>query len=215
VLLRITGAEGGAAAIMRILMEQQVLAAWVSAGAAIVQAVGAIGAILVAVKLARDSERRAIEAEQASAAREREADRAAVARAEAADRAAEQRVARSLLDQRSGMIDSIITLACELLEEVDEACAAAAKYEDHGGTVSGTHSPKQTPALEKLIPTWKLDAKDAGLVKAISRFERAIQPWSTPPGGYPGPGYAALFRDKRDEIDASIKEIEACKLTPR
>lgn len=192
-------------------LDQQVLAAWVSAGAAVVQAGGAIAAIVVAVKLARDSERRAIEAEQASAEREMAAEQAAVARAEAADRAAEARITRSLQDQRNGMIESLVALSRELLEEVDLECTKATEQFDRpnfGGTVSGGHAPSHTESLNALIPEWKLAAKDPGLVKAISRLERAIQPWRTPAGGnFSGPAYAAMFRAKRDEIGAAIEEI--------
>ncbi|WP_424140718.1 hypothetical protein [Roseomonas chloroacetimidivorans] len=43
---------------------QQLWAAWVSAGAAVLQAIGAFLAIFYSIKLARDSERRAAEAER-------------------------------------------------------------------------------------------------------------------------------------------------------
>ena len=42
----------------------QLWAAWISAGAAVLQAVGAFLAIFYAIKLARDAERRAAEAER-------------------------------------------------------------------------------------------------------------------------------------------------------
>jgi hypothetical protein len=46
----------------------QLWAAWISAGAAVVQAVGAFLTIFYAIKLARDAERRAAEAERKLAA---------------------------------------------------------------------------------------------------------------------------------------------------
>lgn len=191
-------------------MDQQVLAAWVSAAAAVVQAAGAIAAIVVAIKLARDSERRAIEADKASAARELAADQAAAERAEAADRAAEERVANSLRRQRTGMIETIVTLAREILDEVDAELVKADEQfsrPDFVGSVSGGHAPKETAALTALMPDWKLAARDAGLVREISRLERAIQPWKTASGGVSGPAYVSMFREKRDEIEAVIAEI--------
>lgn len=191
--------------------DQQVLAAWVSAAAAVVQAVGAVAAIIVAIKLARDSERRAIEADRAAAEREIAADHAATARAEAADRAAEERIARSLRQQRKGMVDTISTLARELLEDVDKEAAHAVGHfgrPEFVGMVSGGHSPKQTPALATLIPEWKLNAQDANLVKAINRLERAIQPWTTE-SGVTGSAYASMFEARREEIAAAIGEIES------
>jgi hypothetical protein len=195
--------------------DQQVMAAWVSAAAAVVQAIGAVAAIVVAIKLARDSERRAIEADRASAAREVAADRAATARAEAADRAAEERIARSFRQQRKGMVDTISTLATELLEDVAKDAANAADQfggPSFLGNVSGGYSPKQAPALAALIPEWKLNAQDAGLAKAITRLERAIQPWKTEMGGMTGPAYVSMFHAQRDEIQAAIVEIESFAL---
>ncbi len=110
------------------------------------------------------------------------------------------------------MIDSIVTLARELLDEVDVESAKATDQFDSAsfiGTVSGGHAPKHTAALNELMPEWKLAARDAGLVKAIGRLERAIQPWKTPPGGnVSGPSYAAMFRGKRDEIETAINEVD-------
>ncbi|WP_140882559.1 hypothetical protein [Muricoccus nepalensis] len=56
------------------LAYQQLVAAWVSAGAAVVQAIGAVAAIISAVHLARSAERRASEVQLNSLKREREAE---------------------------------------------------------------------------------------------------------------------------------------------
>lgn len=191
---------------------QQIAAAWISAGAAVVQAAGAIAAIIVAVKLARDSERRAAAAEKAAADREIAAEKAAAARAEAADRAAEDRVAHALRSQRAEFIDTIAILARELLEDVDQEYEKAKNQfgsESFVGYVSGGHTPKRGPAIMELIPEWKLGARNGDLVRAISRFEQGIQGWKTPSGGIEGPSYVSLFKSKRDEIEAAIVAIES------
>lgn len=72
-------------------MTQEELTAWISAGAAIVQAIGAIAAIWFSISLARASERRSIEAERASVAREVAAEAASITRADAAERRSEAR----------------------------------------------------------------------------------------------------------------------------
>lgn len=196
-------------------MDQQVLAAWVSAAAAAIQAIGAIAAIVVAIRLARDSEHRAIEADRASVERELAAEQKAVERADAADRAAEQRVARALEQSRSNMIATIVALSREVLEETNTALIAAEGQfggSAFGGTVSGGFEAKQAKNVKELIPQWKINAHDVDLVKAISRLERAIKPWQTPNGGVTGSAYVSMFRANRDEIRAAMGEIEELDL---
>jgi len=189
--------------------DQQLLAAWVSAAAAVVQAVGAVAAIVVAIRLARDSERRSIEAERAAAEREQAADRAAAARAEAADRAAEERIARALHERKSELIASISILSRELLDEANQALERAKKqFGSSVGSITGGHTLKQMPSIMELIPEWKLAAGDARLAKSISQFEKAIQPWSTVSGGEPAAQYIAKHQSQRDRIEEAILKIE-------
>ena len=78
--------------VQQQMAQQQVMAAWVSAGAAVVQAAGAVAAIWFTGKLARESAKREETARLASEARERLADEAAERRAREADQAADRRV---------------------------------------------------------------------------------------------------------------------------
>jgi hypothetical protein len=72
-------------------MTQEEVAAWVSAGAAVAQAVGAIAAIWASFRIATRAEQRSADAVRQAAERERAAEAASVARAEAAERRAEER----------------------------------------------------------------------------------------------------------------------------
>lgn len=104
------------------LQEQQVRAAWISAGAAVAQAIGAVVAIVATVILARQSaqreraadgraEERAIRADQAAESRAIAADRAARDREVQADRLAEARARTELARQQNAPLDVVVTLA--------------------------------------------------------------------------------------------------------
>lgn len=78
---------------------QQLLTAWIQAAAAVAQAVGAIAAILISVKLAKDAAAREIAAEHAATLRADRAEVEARMRAEAAEAAALAREEAAALDE--------------------------------------------------------------------------------------------------------------------
>jgi len=109
------------------------------------------------------------------------------------------------------MVETIVTLAREVLEEADQKVGMAEKQyggPEFRGVVSGGYTSKQARALAQLIPDWKLAARDAALLKAISRLERAIKPWDTPSGGLSGSSYVSTFKAHNAEIRAAIEEID-------
>lgn len=141
------------------LVQQQLITAWVSAGAAVIQAIGAIAAIWVSVQLARSSAKRAAEAERAALEREAAAERRAEERAAAADAAADARIARALASEQDQLVDAIIALGTELFDEVDLALEKAkVRFEGKRVTVSGGHAPELVSKLDELFPEWKPDS---------------------------------------------------------
>ena len=90
------------------LASQQLLTAWVSAGASVVQAVGAVGAIIAAVVLARSSEQRASNAEAKADRRALDAERESVRRAEAAERRADERALAAEIKEWDRVVEPIL-----------------------------------------------------------------------------------------------------------
>lgn len=201
----VAGAIGGT--LIRVVPLRPPDPSWVSAAAAVVQAAGAIGAIWVSIGLARDSERRSIRAEEASAERERQAEAAAAARADAADRAAEERIKRAERRQESDLVVTVVTLAREALDVIDEQIAheTAAWGQSPNHLVFATQHNAHMAGLHQMIGDWKLQAKNAGLISAMSELER----WTRPTGeiSRPASEYVASWVKKRDRIAKAIAQI--------
>ena len=98
---------------MADLAHQQLVTAWIQAGAAIVQAAGAIGAIAVSIQLARSSGKRERRAEESAARRADEADRRAAERIQAADRAAIRRDDVERVVRHNSIVDRLSARAMQ------------------------------------------------------------------------------------------------------
>lgn len=158
------------------LAAQQLWAAWVAAGAACVQAIGAVGAIAISVKLARDSARREVEAQSRSEEREAAAEAASIARERAADEAATNRLREQSTDERRAFIIPILGAAekarLALLKEAEKYRAADQPPHRMHGPLGNT----ETHLLYTLIKEVKFGAKAAFIAIELRNLESLLDP---------------------------------------
>jgi hypothetical protein len=186
---------------------QQVLAAWISSGAAVVQAVGAIGAIIVSIQLARSSARREREADEAAARRMAEADRAAVERAAEADRAAEARIKRAKDDAHNDLIERITSLGVLATEECQSQVEQSARdYAINTGTVMGGFSARRLHELRERLPALKQETADVRLLEAISDLQDVIQVHQVQ--GQGGPAYVEALKAELTRIYDALHVVD-------
>jgi len=173
------------------LAQQQTFAAFVSAGAAVVQAIGVVAAIIASIVLARQSANREDAARMAAAERERQADEAAERRARAADEAAERRSAQAIAAQLEAHTtasqaahENLVTRALELtgkglilldaqIADWDSKASAGVQTNWGGGNFSSTQFNDIREALALLRDE---ALADTDLNLAISQFLRASDP---------------------------------------
>ena len=186
---------------------QQILAAWISAGAAVVQAIGAVAAIIVSIQLARSSARREREADAAATRRMADADRAAAERAADADRAAEARIQRAKDDAHNNLIERITSLGVLATEECQgQVAQAALDYAVNTGMVSGGLSARRLHELRERLPTLKHETADVELLEAISDLQDVVQVSQVT--GHGGPAYVEALKGELDRIYVALHAVD-------
>lgn len=155
---------------------QQVYAAWVSAGAAIVQAIGAVAAIIVSIQLAQSSARREREADEAATRRLEAADAAQVRRDAEADRAAEARSERAKVEVHNALIDRVTSLGFLAADQCrSEVIAAKARFTGTGDNViGGAFDTSRVRELRDALPQIKLSTTSVDLLEALSILQDQI-----------------------------------------
>lgn len=189
---------------------QQILAAWVSAGAAIVQAVGAIAAIIVAIQLARSSAKREREADVAATRRLEAADRAQIERDERAEQAQETRLQRAKNDVHNAIIQRVTSLgflaADECQSEVD---SARSFFSENTASVIGGFASTRLAELRESLPRIKEETGDIELLEALSDLQDRVRPISTK--GATGPEYIAALQTELSNIFGCIGAVESLR----
>lgn len=159
---------------------------WIQAGSAVVQALGALGAIWFSVKIARDADARAREAERKAELRAVADEKASIERAEKAERIAEEREKIAAKDQQKALVAplamALLHLKARILREAlsyeadytqvppkkNQRIMRAVKGPDTQDTINlalGIASKAQTPQLAELalrIKKFVLDMQDVG-----------------------------------------------------
>lgn len=143
----------------------------ISAGAAVVQAVGAVAAIIYSVRIASSAERRAAEAEAAS-----------TARAEAAERRAEERFEQQqkrLVDTEvNRTVDVVGSLTNELLIELENYLSHL-RHQPDPTKIRSDFPPSAESILGELqmvIQASHLRSPDPDLTRALSVLADNIKP---------------------------------------
>lgn len=190
---------------------QQVYAAWVSAGAAIVQAIGAVAAIVVSIQLARSSARREREADAAATRRLEAADLAQRERDAAADRAVEARIERGKVEAHNTLIDRVTSLgllaADQCRSEVDDARAKLTGSGDN--IIGGAFKSARVQELHEALPQIKHATTDVELLEALSALQDQILPEKFNVIG--GVNYVAAVEAKLQRIYSALEAIEALR----
>ncbi|MGI4797503.1 MAG: hypothetical protein ACRYG8_26340 [Janthinobacterium lividum] len=193
------------------LAMQQVWAAWVSAVAACIQAFGAITAIAISIKLARDAASREIEAAQRSEAREIAAEAASVARSEAAEAAALKRTEDALAAERETLLIPIIASAEKAKSSLrDEALSI--RQAQSGIRYIGPFTSSETNSLFSLIEEIKPRIKETRLLYAVMKLEKLINPALAPNGTHEASALVAEKENLASQIETCILEIEGCRM---
>lgn len=178
---------------------QQVLAAWISAGAAAVQAIGAIAAIIISIQLARSSARR-----------EQEAEAAASRRMEAADQAAEARIQQAKNEAHNNTVQRITSLGVLAVEACEEQIAqATSAYAANTGMVSGSLHNRRLAQLRDRLPELKKEAVDVELLEAISDLEDLVA--FEPVRGEGGAAYVAALRADLDRLYNALHQVDSLR----
>jgi hypothetical protein len=141
------------------LASQQLLTAWVSAGASVVQALGAVAAIIAAVVLARSSERRASDAEAKADRRALDAERDSVRRAEAAELRADERMNADRLREWDVVVEPVLV---QLRATVSYLRAEIARQEQQLQLPSGRSMTFYGPGAEVAQSLKKLASEAIG-----------------------------------------------------
>ena len=155
-----------------------VWAAVVSAGAAVVQAVGAVVAIVYSGKLAREGAAREIAASEASRIREEEADRRAAERVARADQAAEERRSEDARVRHDEPIRIALGLAEAALTDLRSSRASFAKLNNSGNHVIYPTSEQTNAQLLHAQSAALVErCTDADSASAISRVAVVLRPF--------------------------------------
>lgn len=190
---------------------QQVLAAWIAAGAAVVQAVGAIAAIIVSIHLARSSTRREREAEAAATRRIEAADQAQRERDAAADRAVEARIMREKTEAHNGLIERVTSLALlaadQCRTELNQNRSRCSGTE--GRLIGEAFTSSRLTELRDALPHIKNATGDVELLEAISALQDQITPEKIEVVG--GSNYVAALEAKLERMFDAMAEIEALR----
>jgi hypothetical protein len=181
--------------------------AWISAVAAVVQAVGAVAAIWYSGKLARDAAAREIAADAAATRRMKEADEAAAKRAEAAERAAEER-ARALKNEAyNDLIERVTSLGILAADDCNaQIQVEKGYYLKNTASVTGSFVNRHIAELRDRLPLLKAETVDVELMEAIAELQEAIEPRSF--RGNTGAAYLEIMRSEVDKIYNCLNAIE-------
>ena len=197
--------------------QQQVWAAWVSAGAAVAQALGVGLTIFWTVKLARDSDRRERAAAAAALAREEAADAAAtaraeraeqtfLARAEAAEREAEQKAQDAERDAYNRPINHVLQVAFRAAQDLADQAKQYAESESRSMIAGGFDSEALQDlrrAIERVMPT----VTDARVTLGLEDLLRAAQRRPSP-GAVPPAAFAEHLRSHWERLTDSMEMLE-------
>ena len=151
------------------LAQQQLFTAWLSAGAAAVQAIGAVVAIFWSIKIARDA-----------ANREREAEAASVARAESAERIAAEREQKAAIAAFNGPLDAILGLLQPAVRDVDEEVARIhSSFADTQGHIRGGLDVPSLVKVRHAVARAEQQMSDPDVLLGLSELAGLLEPWTT------------------------------------
>jgi len=194
------------------LADQQLWTAWISAGAAAVQAIGAVAAILASIVLARSSEKRAAKAERDAIAREADAEAASIRRARAAEDRAEMRERERTAHTKNTVIDIAIAMAEITLKELQEAIDNLRPAATAGGMYGGGFRGARAPEARARVLGLASQSTDPGVTSTLVDLAQAMETWGSPSINMPGPEYLAVHEDQATRIRAHVDQLRQLKL---
>lgn len=195
-------------------MTSELRAAWITAGAAVVQAAGSIVAIIVAFWVARSGEKRAAKVERDALAREEAARAASAAREEAAQKAAEDRVRRTEADYHNAIIDAADNLLQSALDDLRvqiTRCKTDPRLARQ--TQVGKFENVHIRDLKKAIPELKSKGRDMKIMGALLKLDTDINRIiSSSNFTAPGPEAAKMLEKTEIQFVAVLLELEALRI---
>lgn len=197
------------------LGQQQVWAAWVSAAAAVAQAIGTVAAIVWSVRIAEQAARRERKAEAASVAREKAAEAASEARAERAEHAAAEREALVERDRFNRPIDIVAKVGAVVLSDFDAfivASRAAVSSEPLSWRMGGFTAPSLEDlgrAVDRALAT----VTDPDLLLALEDLARDAKATSVTSSSVQGEAYLRNLESRRAILAGSLADVERLRRT--
>lgn len=182
------------------LGQQQLAAAWVTAGAAIVQAMGALGAIFMSLKIAGDA-----------ATRERESEQASIARAEQAEAVAAARIAEAEREAFNRAIDPIFPLVPPVMAELERLIETEAeKARTATGQIWAGFSSAQQAELSDMIERARAAIVDPATSKALANL--AIASAAKDEGyGVSWDEYVRLLRSYHEQLGNAVEQLRSLR----
>ena len=151
---------------------------WLSAYAAVGQAIMSVAAILASVRIAHKADQRAAAAEIKSLQREREAENAAVARAEAAERRAEERIRQTENARWNNIIRQAVSFAKPAHDDLVRVVRESAQLASDGDPsfIHGGWSYHEAEDARKVIARLREQAEDPELAIALKDLSDQLSP---------------------------------------
>ena len=195
-------------------IDPQLTAAVVSAGAAVVQAVGAVGAIIAAVVLASQANERARKSEEESVRRAEAAEAAAASRAEKAELAADYRIERAARVAEDRLIDRVCLLGSIAVANITADLANnRARWGEYRGTVFGGFEPGLLSEVTDAIDPARAEARSAPLILNLNFLRDVLS--RNHIAGVTGPDYLEWQANYVAALGYAIERVESCRSEPR
>jgi hypothetical protein len=169
---------------------------WLSAAAAVVQAIGSVAAIYAAVRIATRAEGRA-----------RKAEEAADLRARAAEERAQRTILTQMLNRRQKIFEQVRERLQPTLAALDKAIASAEGHIQDGSTVMGGFSSPDKESIEKLIAALTNATDDVELVSILEDVRRATDAWTTP-SSMSWSEYLGRLQTFRSNLETGLAHLE-------
>ena len=180
------------------LQRQQMAAAWISAGAAAVQAIGAFLAIWFSVTLARDSAKRERDAEIASAHRIAAAEAAALTRAKSAETKA-----------HNAPLEVVLSLGDLYLSYLEKEAARFSLITD-GASYGFRVDQADAQNLREAVALAKAKISGAEEVKALNEIEALTRANGSNYQIAQANQVAATFNLRAQQVKHALRELEYC-----
>jgi len=182
--------------------------AWVSAGAAVIQAVAAGLAIWYSGKLARESATREMQAEAAATRRAEQAEAAAAERTERADREATERAARAEKASFNEPLDALIKVGEAAIDALNAALADAQAMGANDRAWRAL--PAEVKRIAEVAPALRERTRSPEAMVAATEMAQAAGDLYLPMGAN-GAELVAIFSARSQALESALTTLRTAR----